>query len=589
MTASDMPVVEVANKANAKGAVSYTLDEAGKEVIAINETTGEITSLLKAGTATIKVTFAETENYNEASAEVLLTVELDDLKISDFDLSKNMYTYEEGVSREVTVTPKPGITGYGEMKVAYYKVVDGVVSETETVNPINAGIYDVKIILEEGTKYNSTTLTLGQLVIQKAEYKLTLKDPENEEKDGVEFKGNSLKYDKEAHTLEVTGLPKGISATYVYNKDGNVVDVAKEIGIYSVVATFELSEELSENYSSVNPATMTATLEIENFIQSYEIEENLKKNYEYGEKLDIENISLIAVMASGDRVEVDRNTYTITSDYNPNKAGENIQIQVICKPEGELLGVVGYYNVNVAGRTGLVESDFIVSANDRTYNDGVQKARITPKDEIIDGIGEVTVKYYRVDPETGVQEETETKNPKYAGKYNIVLEIAAGDVYSATTIALKESQLVIKKSNDQVEPEITLSSYSVNVLGTAPTVQVNDKDSFEGAKVRFESSNTDIATIDENGVIKLIAQGTTQIKAIFEETDNYNEIESVPVTLTVTGETLKSTDFIVSNDTYDFAEGEIRTATVEAKEGITGYGEMKVSYYKVVDGTAEET
>lgn len=67
---------------------------------------------------------------------------------------------------------------------------------------------------------------------------------------GVKFENMTVKYDGKSHSIEVTGLPDGVTVTYVGNGQ-------TEVGKYTVTAKFAVGE----NYEAI--ADMTAELTIE--------------------------------------------------------------------------------------------------------------------------------------------------------------------------------------------------------------------------------------------------------------------------------------------------------------------------------------
>ena len=99
------------------------------------------------------------------------------------------------------------------------------------------------------------------------------------------------------------------------------------------------------------------------------------------------------------------------------------------------------------------------------------------------------------------------------------------------------------------------ASYIITVIKATPVININnegkatlivgDEDWFEAqsdfAAVSYESSDTDVATIDEEGHINALSAGTTHIRAFIEATDNNNAAEvgydltvEVPTQYTIT-------------------------------------------------------
>ncbi len=95
-------------------------------------------------------------------------------------------------------------------------------------------------------------------------------------------------------------------------------------------------------------------------------------------------------------------------------------------------------------------------------------------------------------------------------------------------------------TTDPVDPELAWSASSC-------TVTYGDQDSYDfptltrpdGLTVSYASSNTAVATIDENGDITVVGQGETTITASSAATDSYNA-DSASYTLTVEGDLEKA-------------------------------------------------
>lgn len=103
------------------------------------------------------------------------------------------------------------------------------------------------------------------------------------------------------------------------------------------------------------------------------------------------------------------------------------------------------------------------------------------------------------------------------------------------------------------------TSYTATIGGenTYPTLSnPNELD------VTYESSNTGVATIDANGVVTLVAAGTTTITASSEEDETYNA-GSASYTLTVVDPNAPGTE----NNPYTVAQAR---AAIDAGTGVTG-------------------
>ena len=114
-----------------------------------------------------------------------------------------------------------------------------------------AGVYTVTAtFISDDPNYTPTSTTLeGTFTISKAEINT----------DGVAFPAdNTAVFNGEAKTFVVENLPAGVSVTYTYTLNGELVDEMKAAGVYTVTAN--LSADDSNYY--VSSATVTATFTI---------------------------------------------------------------------------------------------------------------------------------------------------------------------------------------------------------------------------------------------------------------------------------------------------------------------------------------
>ena len=163
----------------------------------------------------------------------------------------------------------------------------------------NAGIYPVTATVS-APNFDTVTLS-ATLTINKASYDMSR----------VVFADKSVAYDGNAHSLEATNLPDGVTVTYIGNNQTNV-------GTYTVLAVFSGD---SANYNPI--ANMTATLTVtQNKVQGVTFASRTVTYDGAAHSLAIEgNLPQgIAVVYEGNS-QTNAGTYTVTAKFvgsNPN-------------------------------------------------------------------------------------------------------------------------------------------------------------------------------------------------------------------------------------------------------------------------------
>ncbi len=205
-----------------------------------------------------------------------------------------------------------------------------------------------------------------------------------------------------------------------------------------------------------------------------------------------------------------------------------------------------------------------LSSNEFTY-DGTEKtptATVSVNGTELTSGTDYTVSYSN-NVNAGTATVTVTGCGNYTGSYNGKFLIAKAD---ATVSA-----------ND-------LAVYCVNTADISAT-------STSGGTLSYTSSDSSVASVDENGTITGVSAGTATILIMSDATDNYNAAET---TITVTVSAIDISDATVSldTDTYTY-DGTAKTPTVTVKlngSTLTQNTDYLVSYSSNVNaGTATVT
>ncbi len=218
------------------------------EVITIED--GKIVSLNGEGTVTIYVKYAENEYLKESDVtKLILQVSKGVLLPSDFKVITEEKCVYDTTLKSASVTS--AVDGVGIISVKYYQ--DGVEKE-----PINAGTYDIKVTVTEGTLYKGTIgdgLTVGSLVIEKADIAL---DADNKFLTYLTYKldGQDIWQDVEYEAEKTHKVTVELNDTYAKdNRDGvsfvvkynDSTEEPKDIATYDVTVEITCQNGNFEN------------------------------------------------------------------------------------------------------------------------------------------------------------------------------------------------------------------------------------------------------------------------------------------------------------------------------------------------------
>ena len=321
-------------------------------------------------------------------------------------------------------------------------------------------------------------------------------------------------------TATLTATYGTVSATYpisIISKENTTVTIT---GVPTEVVEGSEGFELYANVAGVNPTKgfeWTSSNELVLSVQNWG--SGSQQAYAY-----------IAVVGPG--------TATITATYEDDTyyGQDSVTITVLKQP---------------------ALSDFTYTLpSDIVYNGAEHAVDVAVKSGIT-GMGGYTVLY----------NGSETA-PVNAGTYDVTLRVEKGELYTAATLDL--GTLTIAKA----KPAITVSDSLTIVKGTAQSL--NAAISNNGA-LTYKSSNTRVATVDENGNVTGVKEGTATITISYAGDSNYNRA-SATVTVTVTDKKLVDVTFTAKGDkTYDpdgyalGAQFEAATSNATGDKTITKY------------------
>ena len=387
------------------------------------------------------------------------------------------------------------------------------VSYDKATSYTNAGEYTVKATVTLAN-YNPVELT-ATLTINKATYDMS----------AVIFADKTVTYDGQAHSIEATNLPQGVTAEYTGNKQINA-------GEYEITATFKGD---SANYEPIASQTATLTINKATYDMSGVRFENTEATYD-GQTHFVTATGLPSGVSVDweNNGKVNADTYTVTAKFT----GDSTNYNAIPNQTATL-------TIHKATITGIT-----FTGAEYTYDGKVKSLAIVGT--LPNG---VTVSY------TG-------NNQTNAGEYTVTA-IFTGDSQNYNAIQNMTATLTIKKATYDMSG-VLFKDKSVNYNGQAHSIEATNLPN--GVSVRY----------DGNGKTQA---GEYTITAHFTgDSQNYNAIPNMMATLKISASDLTGISFHDGEFTYDGTKKSIFiTGTLPdgVKVSYENNGQVNVDSYTV--------
>ena len=261
------------------------------------------------------------------------------------------------------------------------------------------------------------------------------------------------------------------------------------------------------------------------------------------------------------------------SSYSANAVPSGGKYSYKCTNGGTTTKI---YNESLAGGTA---PELLVSKNGGTFEATV------PLDNIV---GDLTLTFYTNKQSISVSTTTEgisgSLSEKSAGKHTLTFTGVTTSMTEinivftgsgSSNVRLDDIVLTGTKATDNpaVATTVTIDAsgltnkdiYAGTEAGTLTASVTAGNDAVEGATVTWTSSDEGVATINDNGVVTLVAVGTTTIKASYAGVENKYRPSSATYELTVVNTDPNKPG--TENNPYTVAQAR---AAIDAGEGVTG-------------------
>ena len=396
-------------------------------------------------------------------------------------------------------------TGVTELNITYQKK-NGENFEAFNGTPTDAGTYTASITVGEGNKAAtaSVTYTIGKATPMA--------------KDFVFAAPGNLNYDGNSKIVTVSSTKISMDDVTVkyYDKYGEEAE-PKNAGDY--IVKIDVAE--STNYAAAKGLTADGW--------KFTIAKNtttpdvtLSGDTVYKK----DKIEPTATVKIGDTTLIEDKDYTVTYGENTNAGNNAGTVTITAKGNYDFTQVVKMFDI-----TAQIIQVTAVNKSSRVGQDIVELTYTHTE-----GLP------YEGDTFTGALETTADKDK--AGTYGITKgTLTLGSNYN----------IVFTPGTYTVEDKLPQDSFAFkDVVDGKVTKTYGDADftvaatdEAEGSSVSYESTNTNVATVDSTGKVTIHAAGTTTIKATAHETKDYAE-KKIFYTLTVKPKTLTKDDLTYS-------------------------------------------
>lgn len=376
----------------------------------------------------------------------------------------------------------------------------------------NAGDIDLSAYtgktFQLGFKYTATTTNPGRWEIKNISVKsdseviVEKEDPElsfGEEKNIYAF----LNEENEFPTLI---NPHGLTVTYSSNREG-VATIDAETGEITLVAEGNTQiKASSEETDEFKAGSATYTL----YVQKRAVPGT-----------DVyELVTSVNDLSSDNEIIIvnEESTYAISNIQNTNNRSAGVVVE---ENDGTIIPSDAIARITLEGQTGAW--NFKVTTGDATGylyaassgNNWLRTEQAVDEDGNanaaieIDDNGVATITFIGTFTRNTMRYNPNNNNPIFS-------------CYASTSTTGTSLRIYKKQSSEQPKKPAELSYSESEVIATiGEDNEFPELSNPNGLTVTYSSSDEDVATINENGIVTLVAAGTTVIKATSEETDEY--------------------------------------------------------------------
>ena len=394
------------------------------------------------------------------------------LKINKKVLTENDFTFE---SKEVTYDGQAH-----SLEVS--SLPSGVNVSYDNNSKTNAGDYEVIAKLRDNSgNYEVPSELKATLRINKKE--ITTND--------LTFASKTVTYDGQAHSLEVTGLPEGV--TVAYENNGKI-----DVGTYEVVAKLE---DTTGNY--IVPAELKSTLKIN------------KKGYDSNDiKFESKEVTYDGNAHS---LEVEGLPEGVNVTYENNNQTDAGEYEVIAK----LTDTTGNYDIPAELKATLTINKKEIKASDLTFNSKTVTYDGNTHSLELTGLPTGVNVTYENNNQTDVGEyEVIAKLTDTTGNYIVPAELKSNLIINKIKIALAQSTINLNYTAEKlfVTPQFTNILTGVDV---SYNLQMEDS-MIKEAKTYSITVNVlnDIYELEENVLTVVV---TKELFTVTFKNENYND------------------------------------------------------------------
>ncbi|MBR6908378.1 leucine-rich repeat protein [bacterium] len=172
-----------------------------------------------------------------------------------------------------------------------------------------------------------------------------------------------------------------------------------------------------------------------------------------------------------------------------------------------------------------------VDLSDEEFNYDVSEINVTSLTDTLPQLtnsNSVTVEYSSSNEDVATIDNNGTVNIVGNGTTTITAEFAGNNAFNAKTVSYELKVNITEEEPIEEKTDLTDEEFNYSVsefTATSKDAELPELINTKNINVSYSSSDSTVASINENGEVDIIQNGTTVIKAIFNGNDQYNAKE----------------------------------------------------------------